>query len=246
MGRKSWLIASIAIGLVLVASICFWHVREWPSGELAGWVSGIGALVAAVIALKIADDSAKQGDAERTANELDRKVRAVRRARRIRVQTLNIGTGNQLSRKVIVRNAGSGPIYNLTWHAPVVRYLNPDGTEKLVARVPELLDNLTLQVLPNEPVVALNADEQHEYHIQFTDVQVPPAGGQGAPVSASNDLYLLLSFEDEDGFLIGRGLNATASKAEQEWIETTSPYPDSLEGLLSDLIARAEPRPPTV
>ena len=225
--------------IIVGLAIGWWYWRHWSPPDLAAWASGAGALAAAAIAPKIADDSANQRSSDKADVERERESRAIRRSRRILVEVGDPGPPPNGDIVVYlttrVTNSGNTPIYQLRWHPPVVQFFKR-GHDPEAVRPQKLFTRIGAST-PERVRSVLNPSELHEY-LFAVKMKTSMAAHSSAIEGVPFDARVLIAYEDEDGFELG--LNGQDGR-NPEWVLKPDGYPETLANPVGELIRRAQP-----
>jgi hypothetical protein len=200
LGIISFGMAASALSLVSGSHVSF--------GDVGTWLSGIGSLAAAVAALKIAGDETRRYNNEKAASRREAEERAVRRAKRIK---FDLGNSVDQTREynthvVALRNAGTTPIYDLTWYPPIIVANRSDTITKVFRSV-------EIESQGGEAPKPTFVNPDGAWRIQYKHKTVPkwiqPA--DQSPESAVTTAVPVMAFEDEDGNRLGFVLEDSAS-----------------------------------
>jgi hypothetical protein len=243
--RLRWL--AVALGAISfgMAAVAFARASGWDVsyGDVGTWLSGIGSFAAAVAALKIAGDETRRYNSEKSASRREAEKRAIRRAKRIRFE---LGSsvdqaGEYNTHRVLLRNAGNTPIYDVTWYRPVIVARRSDTMTKVFRNVEIGRDGGEAP----KPTY-LNPDDTWRINYKHNTVPKWIQAADQPRQSAVTTAIPVMSFEDEDGNRLGFVVEESTSVRpdgkpywDVQWALVDDDYPNSVGGILGDLLQQS-------
>lgn len=256
---QSWVslalsLVAFVLGLAAIALASHWDVRF---GDVGGWIAGLGAFIAAFVALAVA---VRDNRIHRTAVTRERRRverRAVREAESVVVSS---GQSGQASFKdggvtwgINLHNQSDQPIYGIRWFAPSVFFVPLEQGWQCVAATAHISTvpprEASKRRVANLPVD--NADPftllPGELCTVVVNVDLEPYPGlQGRPYKG----FERVSYEDEAGNRLGRIHRRTRNPTEAEarfldlrdtWSVVDDDYPASANDGVGEIGRQARP-----
>ncbi|WP_162877325.1 hypothetical protein [Mycobacterium persicum] len=225
-GMAKWAFGLSIVAMLLAVSALVYQGTIRLGGATSGWVSGIGSLSSASVALGIALYTYSKDRRERREEVKETRARALRRAKRVDMrQSLGarLDLGVAYANFSIGNNSGS-PLYEVQWYPPVVVRPAQFGRPLEVHRP-------TGQVVwPSPPQVVESGRESH-HPIRIEE----PPRFYAYPVAA---------FEDDDGNRFGWTLHGSDDQLSGRWDFVDDEWPATCSGPLRELFDEAKGRAP--
>lgn len=248
MMNLRWLAVALCVVSMGISLCAFGLASNWRVnfGDVGTWLSGIGSFAAAVVALKIAGDEGRRYEREKRESQRQALDRAVRRAKRVKIVVGDHPGGFTDTHVVALKNDGNSPIYDVTWYRPVILARRSDT-------VTQVFRNVEMSSQQGEAPKTRVMNPGDETHDQFRHKRVLAwfqPGGE-APEYAPTFAFPVMTFEDEDGNKLGIVPDegsadlSTATSVDEEspwdfrWVLVDDDYPQSVGGLLGDLLKQA-------
>lgn len=207
MGKSALGLSLVAVLLAIAALFYKGTIRI--DGAVSGWVSGVGSLASALVALGIALYTYSKDRRERREELKEARARALRRAKRVAMRPA-IGFRVDLGVTYVtysIDNRSGSPLYEVRWYPPVVVWPAQTGRRRDVfcdtGAVILGRGNSTSNVLTTEPHVVENGDESHGIR---TELVTQP---KGMGNHLRYHFYPVAAFEDDDGNRFGWTVHGT-------------------------------------
>jgi hypothetical protein len=243
---KSALGLSLAAILLAIAAL-FYQGTIRIDGAVSGWISGVGSLASALVALGIALYTYCNDRRERREELKESRARALRRAKRVGMKP---AIGQRLDKGVTyvthsIDNGSGSPLYEVRWYPPVVVWPAQLGRRREVfcdtGAVTLGGGSTTSNVLAAPPRVVENGD-QHGSSTR-TELLTQPKGFGN---NQKYHVYPVAAFEDDDGNRFGWTLHGTVGSEGRDddlsgrWDFVDDEWPWKCGGPLRELFNEAK------
>lgn len=230
------------IAMLLAAVALFYEGTVRIEGATGSWISGIGSLASATVALGIALWNDYKDRRDRCELRTESRERALRRAKRIEVnQLVSRSPGSTVTGVTLyVKNGGDSPLYEVKWYPPVVVLPAQSGRGRQVFCDTAAQTTYEGNIETNVLAASSRVVEPGRSYGVHTDVQTMTAG---AGEHLKYHVYPVVAFEDDDGYRFGRTLVGTVGTQGQDdnlagrWELVDVQWPWKCDGPLRDLFS---------
>jgi hypothetical protein len=228
--------------LVTAIGMAAYHGTVRIDGAISAWISGIGSLASALVALGIALYTYWKDRRERSDELKKATQRAMRRAKRVAMScpgdsplgAPSSGYGIHAN----IRNGSGAPLYEVKWYDPLVVFLE----SRQVYRYMTALTADSQTPLKDAAPRVLESGDGYTMRVDVTGPTL--LTGRLWPFA----VYPIAAFEDDDGNRFGwtlyRPAGASGNEIEGRWEFVDDDYPSVSAGVLRELLDQAESWPP--